>query len=51
MKHDAHVWKFRMQYFPTFLYFFSILAFFVFGFIFGQIWGFESCYSFKSLLD
>ena len=50
MKHDAHVLKFKMQYFPTKVFFFSILVFFLIGLLLGQIWGFNSCYSFKSLL-
>ncbi len=50
MKHDAHVLKFKMQYFPTRLFFLSIFAFTFFGFLLGQMWGFNSCYNFKLLI-
>lgn len=49
-KHDAHVLKFKMQYFPTRLFFLSIFAFTFFGFLLGQMWGLNSCYNFKLLI-
>jgi len=51
IKHDAHVWKFRMQFFPFYAFLATAIIFFMFGLLLGQIWGFESCYNFKSLLD
>lgn len=51
IKHDAHVWKFRMQFFPFYAFLGTAFIFFVLGFYLGQIWGFRSCYDFKSLLD
>ena len=51
MKHDAHVLKFKMQYFPTELFFGSIFAFAFFGFLFGYLWGSKSCYIFKSIIS
>lgn len=50
IKHDAHVWKFRMQFFPFYAFLATAMIFFMFGLLLGQIWGFESCYNFKSLL-
>lgn len=50
MKHDSHVLKFKMQFFPVRLFFFSIFVFFLMGLMLGQLWGFNSCYNFKSLL-
>lgn len=51
MKHDAHVLKFKMQFFPVKLFFLSIFAFFLIGLWIGHIWGFYSCYKFNFLLD
>jgi hypothetical protein len=50
-KHDAHVLKFKMQFFPVKFFFFSIFAFFLMGLMLGQLWGFNSCYNFNLLLD
>lgn len=51
MKHDAHVRTAFIHFFPTRAFLFLMFASFVFGLYLGNIWGFESCYSFKSLLD
>ena len=45
-KHDAHVFKFKMQFFPWKVFVLSIFAFFFMGFLAGEIWGFKSCYIF-----
>lgn len=50
MKHDAHVRTAFIHFFPTTTFFFLIFVSFGLGLILGNIWGFESCYNFKSLL-
>lgn len=49
VKHDAHVLKFKMQFFPFKLFLFSIFLFFSLGIYLGHTWGFYSCIGFKSL--
>lgn len=42
-KHDSHVLKFKMQFFPWKLFVFSIFVFFSLGFMVGEIWTLWSC--------
>lgn len=42
IKHDAHVLKFKMQFFPAKLFFGTIFIFFFFGFMLGNFYGMYS---------
>jgi hypothetical protein len=49
VKHDAHVKKFKFQFFPFKFFLFSLFMFFSIGLFLGHTWGFYSCIDFKSL--
>lgn len=48
-KHDSHVLKFKMQFFPVKFFLFSLFLFFSMGLVLGHTWGFTSCFDFKLL--
>jgi hypothetical protein len=47
--HDAHVLKFKMQFFPTKFFIVYIFFFLMVGVLLGYLYGSNSCYLFASL--